>query len=191
MMKDLILNYQSIIGTVIGAFLAALFGYFTQKCLEWARNINEANKVLLLVKEEMQLNFELAKSMAITKEGVYEFQVNCYEKFLDKILLIKNEDVRCLILRTYHILKLYNSGINSNYVGIMDNIRALNDKANWGLHLEDKNEIDRMIFIYHSEKIKGNIIEAKLANYEGKERRGIYGIVCSLDRIEKAIRNKV
>jgi hypothetical protein len=190
-MKDLILNYQSIIGTVIGAFLAALFGYFTQKCLEWARNINEANKVLLLVKEEMQLNFELAKSMAITKEGVYEFQVNCYEKFLDKILLIKNEDVRCLILRTYHILKLYNSGINSNYVGIMDNIRALNDKANWGLHLEDKNEIDRMIFIYHSEKIKGNIIEAKLANYEGKERRGIYGIVCSLDRIEKAIRNKV
>ncbi|MBF7081978.1 hypothetical protein IT084_03180 [Desulfallas sp. Bu1-1] len=53
MMKDLILNYQSFIGTVIGAFLAALFGYFTQKCLDRARSIDEANKVLLLVKEEM------------------------------------------------------------------------------------------------------------------------------------------
>lgn len=190
-MKDLILKYQSFISTVIGAFLAAVFGFFTQKYLEWAKDINEANKVLLLVREEMQLNFKLAKSMAITKEGVYEFQLNCYEKFLDKILVIKDNDVRNLILDTYHKLKLYNSGINSNYVGIMDNIRVLNNKANWGLHLEDKNEIDKMTLIYHSEKTKGNIIEAALANYEGKERRGIYGIVCSLDRIEKAIRNKV
>lgn len=192
--EGLIIKYQtiigSVIGSIIGAFLAATFGIITQKYLDSRYNLKEEQKIIYLMKNEMLLNYELAKWMAITKNGVYNFHTDCYDKFLDKLMLVKDEDIRELTIDIYTELKLYNSGNNSSYVSIINKIIDLNNRANWGYKLKTMEEIDVLIFEYQKHKQKGEIVEAVLANYAGCDKRGAYGIICSLNKIEKAITGK-
>lgn len=180
-------NYETLTGSIIGAFLAAIFGMLAQVWINKKKDKAEAKKVIELVKSEMDLNYQLAKQMAITKEAVYEFQTDYYDKFLDKIMLIKNKDVKDRILDVYIGLKLYNAGINSKYVLIIDRIRELNEIANWKLKIETEEELIRMIDVYQSRKARGEFIEAELANYEGKDKRGYYGIMCSIEKVAQRI----
>ncbi|KXZ40440.1 hypothetical protein SAMN05661008_00004 [Alkalithermobacter thermoalcaliphilus JW-YL-7 = DSM 7308] len=102
----------------------------------------------------MDLNYQLAKQMAITKEGVYEFKTEYYDRFLDKIMLIDNEDIKNRILDIYIGLKLYNNGVNSQYDLIIKKIRELNNIAKWGLKIETEEELDIKISIYNEKKIR-------------------------------------
>lgn len=182
-------HHETLTGSIIGALLAGIFGILTQVYINERKDKIEAEKVIELVKNEMDLNYQLAKQMAITKEAVYEFQTDYYDKFLDKIMLIKNKDVKDRILDIYIGLKLYNAGINSKYVSIIDGIRELNEIANWKLEIETEEELIKMIDIYQSRKARGELIEAKLANYEGKDKRGYYGIICSIEKVAQKIEN--
>jgi|LFRM01.1.fsa_nt_gb hypothetical protein len=175
----LILKYETLTGSIIGAFVAAIFGILTQIFLDRSKDRTEAKKIVELVKNEMDLNYQLARQMAITKEAVYEFQTDYYDRFLDKIMLIKDDDLKTRILDIYTGLKLYNAGINCKYGLIIMGIRELNEAAKWGLEIETEDELAREISIYQSMKSKG-LIEAKLENYEGIDKRGYYGIICSI-----------
>ena len=130
----------------------------------------------------------LFRSMAITKEPVYEFQSEYYDKFLDKIMLIKNSKIENKILDIYTGFKLYNVGINSKYALIMNDIRELNEDAKWGLKIESEEELTREISIYQSKKNSGELIELELANYQGKDKRGYYGIMCSVERLYEKLK---
>ena len=110
-----IVKHETLMGSIIGAFLAAFFGIITQVWLDKKREKAEAKNITELVKYEMDLNYQLAKQMAITKEGVYEFKTDYYDRFLDKIMLINNDMIKSKILDIYIDLKLYNVGINSQY----------------------------------------------------------------------------
>lgn len=185
----LIQKYETLTGSIIGAFLAALFGILTQILRDKIRDKAEAKKIIKLVKNEMDLNYQLAKQMAITKEAVYEFQTDYYDRFLDKIMLIKDDEIKARILDVYTGLKLYNAGINSQYGLIIKRIRELNEVAKWGLKIETENELTREIDIYQTMKSKG-LIEAELANYKGRDKRGHYGIIRSVEKLSEIL-NKI
>lgn len=185
----LIQEHETLTGSIIGAFLAALFGILTQILLDKIRDKAEAKKIIKLVKNEMDLNYQLAKQMAITKEAVYEFQTDYYDRFLDKIMLIKDDEIKARILDIYTGLKLYNVGINSQYGLIIKRIRELNEVAKWGLKIETENELTREIDIYQTMKSKG-LIEAELANYKGWDKRGHYGIIRSVEKLSETL-NKI
>lgn len=179
----LIKNHQILAGSARDAFLATVFGMWAQERINKRKDETEAEKITELVKNEMDLNYQLAKQMAITKEAVYEFRTDYYDKFLDKIMLIKNKDVKERILDIYIGLKLYNVGINSGYALIIKGIKELNEIADWKLETEPEEELVRIIDIYESKKARGEIIVAGLANYEGKDKRGYYGIIRNLEKI--------
>jgi hypothetical protein len=176
-------NNETLTGSIVGAFLAAAFGMITQVIVNKRSDKNEGIKIVELVKNEMYLNFQLAKQMAITKETVYEFQTEYYDKFLEKIMLIKDSKPKNEILVIYTSLKLYNAGISSKYALIINNIRELNEDEKWGLQIESEEELTREISIYQSKKSSGELIELELVNYQGKDKRGYYGIMCSIDKL--------
>lgn len=178
-----IVKYESLLGAIVGAFLASLFGIITQMIVNKSEIQNERKKINSLVQNEMYLNYELAKNMAITKEAIYEFQTDYYDKFIDKIMLIRDEKIIDSILHIYTGLKLYNSGINSNYGLILQEIRELNINADWNLNICTQEELDYLISDYDMRKTNGEIYQVELSNYKDKSKRGYYGIICSIDKL--------
>lgn len=180
---NLIKTHETLVGACLGAFLAAVFGMLAQALMSKINDKNEATKIIELVKGEMYLNFQLAKQMAITKKLVYEFQTEYYDKFLDKIMIIKDNKIKNQILDIYTGLKLYNAGIGSEYKLIIEKIREANENGNWGLEIENEEELVKQIGIYQFKKDNDEIIEIELSNYQGKDKRGYYGIICSIDKL--------
>ncbi len=67
-------------------------------------------------------------------------------------------------------------------------MRELNEIANWKLEIETEEELIKMIDIYQSRKARGELIEAKLANYEGKDKENIMELYEVLKRGLKGLK---